>query len=98
MFNLNLCGGLQLFFLHIIFCQSVSNSQNAQHDDSSPFSTDVTSEVDGLTKTMKNFETRVGLAKDLETMSSVCCLTNKITNKIVDCEWNECIDFASALD
>lgn len=30
----------------------------------------VTSEIDDLSKTMKNFEARVGLAKDLETMSA----------------------------
>ncbi|CAK6960126.1 unconventional prefoldin RPB5 interactor 1 [Scomber scombrus] len=30
----------------------------------------VTSEIDDLSKTMKNFEARVGLAKDLETMST----------------------------
>lgn len=39
------------------------------------FPADVKHELDDLTKTMKNFEARVGLAKDLETISSVCCIT-----------------------
>uniref|UniRef100_A0A4W6ES39 URI1 prefoldin like chaperone n=1 Tax=Lates calcarifer TaxID=8187 RepID=A0A4W6ES39_LATCA len=32
-------------------------------------------ELDDLSKTMKNFEARVGFAKDLETISAVCCIT-----------------------
>ena len=32
-------------------------------------------ELDDLSKTRKNFEARVGLAKDLETMSAVCCIS-----------------------
>lgn len=45
------------------------------HDNALLFLTDVKSELDNLSKTMKNFETRVGFAKDLETISSVCCIT-----------------------
>lgn len=39
------------------------------------FSADVKSELDDLSKTMKSFEARVGFAKDLETISAVCCIT-----------------------
>ncbi len=35
------------------------------------FSADVKSELDDLSKMMKNFEARVGFAKDLESMSLV---------------------------
>lgn len=37
--------------------------------------TDVKRELDDLSKTMKNFEARVGFTKDLETVSAVCCIT-----------------------
>uniref|UniRef100_A0A3B4Z5K8 Protein phosphatase 1 regulatory subunit 19 n=1 Tax=Stegastes partitus TaxID=144197 RepID=A0A3B4Z5K8_9TELE len=37
----------------------------------------VKNELDDLSKTMKNFETRVGFAKDLETISAVCCITSQ---------------------
>ncbi len=39
------------------------------------FPADVNSELDDLSKTMKNFEARVGFAKDWETISAVCCIT-----------------------
>lgn len=32
-------------------------------------------ELDDLSKTKKNFEARAGLAKDLESMSAVCCIS-----------------------
>ena len=56
------------------------------------FSTDVKKELDDLSETMKNFEARVGFAKDLEAMSAVCfifssCLTDKML-----CG-DKCIDF-----
>lgn len=35
------------------------------------FPTDVRKELDGLSKTTKNFEARVGFAKNLETLSAV---------------------------
>lgn len=43
-------------------------------------STDVKNELDDLSKTIKNFEARVGFAKDLETISAVCCITNKLSH------------------
>lgn len=43
-------------------------------------STDVKNELDGLSKTIKNFEARVGFAKNLETISAVCCITNKLSH------------------
>lgn len=63
------------FFLHNGFCQSASNSLRAFSWQCSFFSTDVKSELDNLSKTMKNFEARVGFTKDLETISAVCCIT-----------------------
>ena len=45
---------------------------------------DVKSEMDDLSKTMKNFEARVGLTKDLENISSVCCVTaSLLTDEIL---------------
>lgn len=41
------------------------------------FPADVKHELDDLAKTMKNFETRVGFVKDLETISAVCCITTQ---------------------
>ena len=38
-------------------------------------SADVKKELDDLSKTMKNFEARVSLAKNLESMSAVRCFT-----------------------
>lgn len=37
------------------------------------FFADVKHELDDLSKTMRNFEARVGFTKDLETISAVCC-------------------------
>lgn len=63
-------------FLHIVFCRSPSSYLNAHFDGDVPFfSADVKNEIDDLSKTMKNFEARVGFAKDLETISAVCCIT-----------------------
>lgn len=42
------------------------------------FPADVKKELDDLSMTMKNFEARVGFAKNLETMSSVSCLTDEV--------------------
>lgn len=39
------------------------------------FSSDVKKEMDDLSITMKNFEARVGFAKNLETMSAVSHIT-----------------------
>lgn len=49
-------------------------------------SSDVKRELDDLSKTIKNFEARVGLVKDLETMSSVrsiasSCFTDEVLRK-----------------
>uniref|UniRef100_A0A3B5KWI8 Protein phosphatase 1 regulatory subunit 19 n=1 Tax=Xiphophorus couchianus TaxID=32473 RepID=A0A3B5KWI8_9TELE len=38
----------------------------------------VGNQLDDVTKTMKNFEARVGFAKDLESMSAVCCISAHI--------------------
>lgn len=45
------------------------------------FSADVKKELDDLSKTMKNFEARVSLAKNLESMSAVRCFT---TSRLTD--------------
>lgn len=48
------------------------------------FSADVKKELDDLSMTMKNFEARVGFAKNLETMSAVSCITtSRLTDKIL---------------
>lgn len=54
-------------------------------DDNAPFfSADVKRELDDLSTTVKNFEARVGFAKDLETISAVCCITTgRLTDQIL---------------
>lgn len=49
------------------------------------FSADVKSELDDLSKTIKNFEARVGFAKDLENISAVCCITTSCLSHISYC-------------
>lgn len=48
------------------------------------FSADVKKELDDLSMTMKNFEARVGFAKNWETVSAVSCITtSRLTDKIL---------------
>lgn len=48
------------------------------------FSADVMKEMDDLSMTMKNFETRVGFVKNLETMSAVSHITaSRLTDEIL---------------
>lgn len=59
------------------------------HDNALLFLTDVKSELDNLSKTMKNFEARVGFAKDLETISSVCCITLSLISYSIKHKWGQ---------
>lgn len=70
----------------VFFCQSASDSLNEINVFMMMclfffFSADVKKELDDLSKTMKNFEARVSLAKNLESMSAVRCFT---TSRLTD--------------
>lgn len=83
MFNVKLksacCLSLSLFFfvnMMLSVCLPKTHILMKMH----LLSADVKKELDDLSKTMKNFEARVELAKDLETISAVCCITNKLSH------------------